>query len=141
MSSLIFIISSYLPNFGSVYCSFSNSLGDRLGCLFEIFFFFCVCGSFVSLWTSLLKLLLLHLQVSVWLHLHCHLFWSNFKISSLISLLTQWSFSSMLFSLYAVVFFSFLFLWLMFYFYAVVVRKDAWNNFCSIQFAEACFVP
>ena len=98
MSSLIFIISSYLPAFGSVYCSFSSSLGDRLGCLFEIFFFF-FCGSLVSLWTPLLELLLLHLIVFVWLRLHCHLFRSNSKISSLISLLTQWSPSSMLFSL------------------------------------------
>ena len=50
-----------------------------------------------------------------------------FQISSLISSLTHWVLSSMLFSLNVIFFFSFLFLWLIssfMLFNAFVVRKD-----------------
>ena len=100
ISSLIFIISFLLMTLGFVCSNFSRSLS--LVVYLEFFLFF--WGKPVSLWTSLLGLLLLHPIGFVWL---CFIVicLEVFLISSLISLLTHWFFSSILFSLHVIVFF------------------------------------
>ena len=64
-----------------------------------------------------------------------------FFIYSVISLLIN--FFSRLFSLhvtFCVCFHLFFWGWFLLKFHAIVLRKDTWDNFCSLKFVEACFV-
>ena len=63
-----------------------------------------------------------------------------FFISSLISSVISWLFSSALFSLHAFVFFAGFFPVIDFQSLRFVVRKDAWYDFNFLKFSEAWFV-
>ena len=68
----------FLPSFGLgiIHCSFTNSLGIRLGCLFEVFL--ASYGRPVLLDTPLLGLLLLNLKGLGPLCFHFHFFQITF---------------------------------------------------------------
>ena len=61
-------------------------------------------------------------------------------ISSLISSVISWLFSSVLFSLHVFVFFTDIFPVIDIYSYSVVVGKDTWYNFSFLKFIKAWFV-
>ena len=81
-----------------------------------------------------------------WIVVFCfHLSVGNFSISSLISSVTHWFFSSVLFSLHLFVcvcgfFFTVLKFVVDLWFHSIVVRKDTWYYFTLLKFTEACFV-
>ena len=105
------MMSFFLLTLGFSCSSFSNAL--RWWIKLSIWDFLLFRERPVLLWTSLWALLLWHPMDFEWLCLHDHLSWGIFfLISFLISSLTHWFFSSMLFSLHVVGFFSLSFLWL-----------------------------
>ena len=81
------------------------------------------------------------LTIASLLHLHCHLSLGNF-ISSLISSVIHWLFSSILFSLHVFVFFSvFFFHVVYFYSYSNMFRKNICSFFFKfLKFNKAWFV-
>ena len=95
---------SPLLNLGFFCSSFSCCFRYKAR-LFDVFLVF--WHRLVLLQTSLLALLLLHPISFELLCSYCRLFLDIFKISSLISSVTSWSFRSALFSLHVFVFFTF----------------------------------
>ena len=109
---------------------FQILLGDFFSCLFWIFFFR------VNLYNNKLQLLLLHPIDFVWLCFHYCLSQGIFWFFSLISSVTSWFFSSMLFSLLIIIFpcFSLCGSFLVSY---CSSQNITWNNFCRLKFVVA----
>ena len=105
ISALIFMISFLLLILGFVYSSFSSCFR----CMFRLFIWDFSCFLTEDCIASLLELLLLHsIGFESWCF-HCHLFLGIFLVSSLISSVISWLFSSILFSLQEFVFYTIFF--------------------------------
>ena len=140
ISSLIFIISIILWLWILFVLIFLILLGGQLGCLLEIFFLF--LEEDILIWTSLLELLLLHPVDFVRLHscILCLKVLTDFLFDVIIDPLIFFFFflSSMLFSLHRINYQPHppFFLWAWFLVYSILVKKDAWNNFCPLKSVE-----
>ena len=106
---MIFIKSLFLLTLVFVCSSVSNSLGNRLGYLFESFSCFLRKACITINFPQRTAFAASH-RFCVWLYFHCYLSQGIFKISSLISLI-HFFLSSMFFSL-CIITFSLISLWL-----------------------------
>ena len=102
VSSLIFMNLFLLLTLGFVYSSFSSCV--RFKFRFFVWDLLLSWGVTVLLSTSLLALFLLHIVYFLSSYFQCHLSLGIFLISSLISSVICWWFSSILFSIYVFVF-------------------------------------
>ena len=122
ISSLIFIKSLFLLTLVFVCSSVSNSLGNRLGYLFQSFSCFLRKACITINFPQRTAFAASH-RFCVWLYFHCHLSQSIFEISSLISLIHFFFKQHVVQSLYNH-FFPY-FSVIDFKLHAIVVRKDA----------------